>query len=197
MRRLGTIIVLVSGLIAASAAPVAADTTAGDLDRLDSYSSSCTTTGGRTTCTDIELSATNFLDFGFSNVCLTIRTSAFTRQGNVVSEETGCAEPPSGTVTIDEDGNSAVQPVSVTLFSCNARRCDVTDTVEVSATDAPTGTAITTSSRSTTRDGSCTTRTSFIDRRIPVSGTITIDGVSYAEDGEVVQHREDIRVTCR
>lgn len=198
MRRLGTILVLVSGLIAASAGPVAADTTAGDYDQLSSFTSTCDTQGARTTCTEMWLTATNFLDHGFSDVCLETFTYAFnSRRGNLLSSEFGCSEVPAGSLTFGGDLSASLASVSVELWACGARRCDPSRTVEVSASDSPVGDASTSSSRSTIREGGCTTRTTSHDTFIPVSGTMTVDGVTHAQDGHVAQHREEIRVTCR
>ena len=61
----------------------------------------------------------------------------------------------------------------------------VDETVTVSASDSPTGPVSTTTTRSTTKDGSCTTKTTTTEKFVDMAGTMTIDGAVYDETGSI------------
>ncbi len=71
------------------------------------------------------------------------------------------------------------------------------ETVTVSAGGSPTGPITTTTEKSTTKDGTCTTKIKFTDRFVGVAGTYTIDGTTTAETGFVSTHTERSKTTCR
>ena len=172
-------------LIAASVVPVAADTTGGG-NQLQSSSSTC----DGDVCTDTTVSA--FLDPSGGTACIDIVTyqaKAF------VSDEFGCAPAPS--FTISSTLAASFGPTSISLQLCDENTCSDTRTVTVSASDTPTGPITTTSGKSTTKDGTCTTKIKFTDRSVNVTGTYTIDGVSTAETGFVSTHSETSKTTCR
>ena len=83
---------------------------------------------------------------------------------------------------VDAVENPASQ---ITLDSCNRRTCTTTRTVTVSASDTPTGPISTTTSRSTTKSGGCTTRTTTTDTFADLAGTMTIDGTSFDQTGSI------------
>lgn len=187
MRRTASVLAGLVLLIAASVVPVAADTTGGG-NRLESFSSSCVAD----VCTDTTVSAT--LDpFGGGEACLDI----FTSTGKTfTSEEVGCAPAPS--FTISSALAASFGPTSISLQLCDENfDCAPSRTVIVSASDTPTGPITTTSGKSTTKDGLCTTKIKFTDRTVSVAGTFTIDDTTTAETGDVTTHTETSKTTCR
>jgi hypothetical protein len=68
--------------------------------------------------------------------------------------------------------------------------------VTVSASDSG-GPVSAFTSRSTTKDGGCTTRTSESDHSAPVSGTLTIDGTTMQESGFVDQDQIKVQESCK
>ena len=187
MRRAASVLAGLILLIAASVIPVAADTTGGG-NRLSSSTFTC----DAEVCTETTVSA--FLDPSGGSACLDI----FTRDGDTfVSLETGCAQAP--TFTISNTLAASFGPTSIPLQSCdeNFDNCVSSRTVVVSASDSPTGPVSTTSGHSTTKDGTCTTKTKFTDSFVEVAGTYTIDGVTTAETGDISTHTEKSKTTCR
>ena len=187
MRRLASVLGGLFLLIAASAIPVAADTTGGG-NQLNSFSSSCS----GTVCTDTNVSA--FFDpFGPPTACIDIFTFD---QGNFVSDESGCATASSFTIT---SGLAAtLGPTSIALTLCDAAgTCTATRTVTVSASDTPTGPISTTITKTATKDGLCTTRIRSTDQFVNVAGTYTVNGTTTAETGFVSTHHETFKTTCR
>ena len=55
----------------------------------------------------------------------------------------------------------------------------------MSAHDTPTGPVSTTTSRSTTKSGGCTTRTTTTDTFADLTGTMTIYGTSFDQTGSI------------
>lgn len=187
MRRIASVVGGLFLLVAASAIPVAADTTGGG-NQLNSFSSSCT----GSVCTDTNVFA--FLDpFGPPTACIDYTT--FDDQKNFVSDEYGCATASSFTIT--SALAATLGPTSIDLTLCDANTCTASRTVTVSAKDTPTGPITTTSGKSTTKDGVCTTRIKFTDRSVSVLGTYTVDGTATAETGFVSTHSETSKTTCR
>jgi hypothetical protein len=176
-------------LIAASVVPVAADTTGGG-NRLQSSTFTC----DADVCTETTVSA--FLDPSGGSACLDIFMFAAADK-SFVSLETGCAPAP--TFTITSTLAASFGPTSIPLQLCdeNFDNCADSRTVIVSASDSPTGPVSTTSGHSTTKDGTCTTKTKFTDSSVSVAGTYTIDGVTTAETGDVSTHTEKSKTTCR
>ena len=187
MRRAATVLAGLVLLIAAAAVPVAADTTGGG-NQLQSFSSAC----GDTVCTDTTVSA--YLDPSGGTACIEFYTYQ-RADGTFVSDENGCAPAPS--FRISSTLAASFGPTSIPLYVCDQNSCTPTSTVTVSASDTPTGPITTTSGRSTTKDGTCTTKIKFTDRFVSVVGTYTIDGTTTAETGFVSTHTETSKTTCR
>ena len=124
MRRIASVVGGLFLLVAASAIPVAADTTGGG-NQLNSFSSSCS----GTVCTDTNVSA--FFDpFGPPTACIDI--FKFDNQKNFVSDEFGCATASSFTIT--STLAATLGPTSIALTLCDAAgTCTATRTVVVSA----------------------------------------------------------------
>jgi hypothetical protein len=55
----------------------------------------------------------------------------------------------------------------------------------VSASDSPTGPISTTTTRSTTKSGSCTTKMTTTDQFAELAGTMTVDGTTVDQTGFV------------
>lgn len=186
MRRAASVLAGLVLLIAASVVPVAADTTGGG-NQLESFSSTCVAN----VCTDTTVSA--FLDPFGGTACIDFFTSIDGK--TFVSEETGCAPAPS--FKISSTLAASFGPTSIPLQLCDETTCTASRTVIVSATDSPTGPVTTTSGKSTTKDGTCTTKIKFTDRSVNVTGTYTVDGTTTAETGFVSTHTETSKTTCR
>lgn len=186
MRRAATVLAGLVLLIAAAAVPVAADTTGGG-NQLQSFSSAC----DGDVCTDTWVSA--YLDPSGGTACITFYT--YRTDGTYISDEGGCAPAPSFVIT--STLAASFGPTSIPLTFCDETSCTATRTVIVSASDTPTGPITTTSGRSTTKDGTCTTRIKFTDRSVSVAGTYTIDATTTAETGWVSTHTETSKTTCR
>jgi len=188
MRRAASVLAGLVLLIAASVVPVAADTTGGG-NQLESFSSAC----AGDTCTDTNVSA--FLDPSEGGTACIDYFTFLAEDGTFISEETGCAPAPSFTIT--SSLAASFGPTSIQLRLCDENACTPSRTVIVSASDSPTGRITTTSGKSTTKDGTCTTKIKFTDRSVSVAGTYTIDGVTTAETGDVSTHTETSKTTCR
>ena len=186
MRRIASVVGGLFLLVAASAIPVAADTTGGG-NQLNSFSSSCS----GTVCTDTNVFA--FLDpFGPATACIDYTTYD---QGNFVSDESGCATASSFTIT--SSLAATLGPTSIALTLCDVNTCAASRTVTVSASDTPTGPISTTITKTATKDGLCTTRIRSTDQFVNVAGTYTVDGTATAETGFVSTHHETFKTTCR
>jgi hypothetical protein len=137
-----------------------------------------------------------------SAVCLNRATFAFNERngrGRLLSEESGCTEASNAVLDVVVSGDTLTATLSSTeilLFSCNQRTCTEGDTVTVSASDSGSP-VVDYSGRGTFKEGGCTFRFSFTGQRADVTGTITIDGSSIAEQGSAAT--EDYRVSeqCR
>lgn len=209
MRRAVLSVFGVVALLLTFAAPVAADTTAGPFREsgtskyLFSYSVDCAPQGPtRTTCTEtgidvFSISPTELV------VCVYTYTYTFsdrTGRGRLVSQESGCSEqvdPSTLDITVSRDQMTAtLAATQVTLYDCNQRTCTESRTVTVSAADSggPVGTY---TNRGSFKDGTCTYRYSESGSQAPVSGTLTIDGITMAEDGYASISDFKVQSTCR
>lgn len=144
-------------------------------------------------CTYTNVSA--FLDpFGPATAC--IDYSTYDNQNNFVSDEQGCA--PASSFAITSGLAATLGPTSIDLMLCDASgTCTASRTVVVSASDTPTGPITTTTGKSTTKDGVCTTRIKSTDRSVSVAGTYTVNRTATAETGFVSTHSETSKTTCR
>lgn len=191
MRRIAGILGGLVLLVVASIGPVAADTTGGG-NQLFSFAGTCTGSGADAVCTDTTVSA--FIDPSGATACFDV-SSYNPNTGDFISEEFGCA--PASSFTITSSLAATLGATSIPLTLCDANTCANSRTVLVSASDTPTGPITTTSGRSTTKDGTCTTKIKFTDRSVSVSGTFTVDGTTTPENGSVSTHTETSKTTCR
>jgi hypothetical protein len=164
--------------------PVAADTSPNGTNFFSS-SSSCSTSGGRQVCSDTFLSVSSNEDGSDGPPCLEIFTYSISNNGRftVISDEFGCAS--SGTIAVGADLSVALGATQIPLDSCNRRTCTSSRTVTVAASDSPTGPISTTTTRSTTKSGDCTTKTTTTDQFVELAGTLTIDGTVSDETGSI------------
>jgi hypothetical protein len=183
VRRLVVAFLAVPICLLLAVGPVAADTSPNGTN-FSSSSSSCTTSGSRQVCTDIFLSVFSNEDGSDGPPCLQISKYSFSANGRFtpISDEFGCAAG-SDTVTIGTDLSVAISPTQIPLDSCNRRTCTSSRTVTVSANDSPTGPISTTVTRSTTRSGNCTTKSTTTDQFAELAGTMTVDGTVFDETG--------------
>lgn len=164
--------------------PVAADTSPNG-SSFFSEATSCTTSGNRDVCTDTVLSVSSNEDGSDGPPCLEVHKYSFASNGRFtdISDEFGCAS--AGTIAVGADFSVTLDPTDITLQSCSRRSCTGSRTVTVSAADSPTGPVSTTTTRSTTKSGSCTTRTTTTDRFADLVGTMTIDGSTLDQTGSM------------
>lgn len=184
MRRFAVAFVAVPFVLLLAIGPVAADTSPNGTNFFSS-SSSCSTTGGRQVCTDMYLNVSSNEDGSDGPPCLEIYKYSISSNGRFtfISDEFGCAS--SGTMAIGADLSVTVAPTDIPLENCGRRNCSPSRTVNVSASDSPTGPISTTTTRSTTKDGSCTTKSTTTDQFVELAGTLTIDGTVYDETGSI------------
>jgi hypothetical protein len=192
-------------LLLTFAAPVAAAPPfrdSGTSQSLSSYSVDCQPQGSRTTCTETGLEA-----FSISPtevvVCVSEYTYTYserTGRGRLVDERSGCSEPvPSSTLNVTVSGDQIIATLAetdVTFYECNRRGCTEGDTVTVSASDSG-GPVATYTNRGSFKDGTCTFRYSESGSSAPVSGTLTIDGVTMAEEGWASVSKFTVQENCR
>lgn len=182
MRRFGVAFLAVPFVLLLAVGPVAADTSPNGTN-FSSFSSSCSTTGGREVCTDLNLFVSSNEDGSDGPPCLEIfKYSVSSNRSSVISDEFGCAS--SGTMTVGADLSVTVDPTDIELQNCNRQRCS-SRIVTVSASDSPTGPVSTSTTRSTTKSGNCTTKMTTTDQFVELAGTMTIDGTVYDEQGSI------------
>jgi hypothetical protein len=184
VRRIGVAFLAVPLVLLLAVGPVAADTSPNG-SNFSSSSSSCATTGGREVCTDLNLFVSSNEDGSDGPPCLEIFTYSISSNGRftVISDEFGCAS--SGTMAVGADLSVTVDATQIPLDNCGRRNCSPSRTVIVSASDSPTGPISTTTTRSTTKSGGCTIKTTTTDQFAELAGTMTIDGTVYDEQGSV------------
>ena len=182
MRRFAGVFLVVPFILLLAVGPVAADTSPNGTN-FSSSSSSCSTTGGRQVCADTNLFVNSNEDGSDGPPCLEIFTYSISSNGRftVISDEFGCAS--SGTATVGADLSVSLAPTQIPLDSCGRRNCSPSRTVTVSASDSPTGPISTTTTRSTTKSGTCTTKMTTTDQSADLAGTLTIDGTVSDETG--------------
>lgn len=204
VRRLMPAVLAVLALLLIFAAPVAADSLpeSGTYKNLFSESSECVPEGPRTTCTQTRINAYSISP---AEVVVCAFTSTYTYsdrtgRGRVVDDEGGCSDPIDASalhITVAHDQLTAtLAPTVVTLLGCKERGCTAARTVVVSASDSG-GPVNTYTSRDTFRDGTCTFRYRESGVTSPVSGTLTIDGVTMTQDGWAAQTDVSLEESCR
>jgi hypothetical protein len=182
VRRFAVAFLVVPFVLLLAIGPVAADTSPNGTN-FSSSSSSCSQTGGRQVCSDINLFVSSNEDGSDGPPCLEIFTYSIGSNGRftVISDEFGCAS--SGTMAVGADLSVTLDATAISLDSCGRRNCSPSRTVTVSASDSPTGPISITTTRSTTKSGNCTTKMTTTDQSAELAGTITIDGTVYDEQG--------------
>ena len=177
MRRHALALLAVPIALLISVAPVAADTFGAPGTYFFTSSTTCTTSGGMETCNDVILNVTPD-DTGAYVACLELVTYTTNGRGGgqLKSDETGCA--PSGTLTVGKDLSVSLASTPVALESCTKQGCTPTRTVTVSASDAPNGPLISTTTKSTETIDGCTIRTTVTEKSVDLAGTLTTDGVT-------------------
>ena len=185
MRRIAVAFLTVPICLLLAVGPVAADTSPNGTNVFSS-SSNCSTSGSRQVCTDTNLFVFSNEDGSDGPPCLEVFKYSISANGRftVISDEFGCASS-SDTVAIGADLSVAISATQIPLDSCNRRTCTPSRTVTVSASDSPTGPITTTTTRSTTKDGNCTTKTTTTDQFAELAGTLTIDGTVLDETGSI------------
>ena len=209
MRRIVLALVAVMALLLTFAAPVAADTVpsgpfreSGTSKYLSSWSFDCVPSHARTTCTETGVDA---FSIGPTELAVCVYTVTYTYsertgRGRLINQESGCSDPlaPSTlNITVSKVNvlTATLDSTSVTLYTCNQRSCTASRTVTVSASDSggPVGTF---TNRGSFKDGTCTFRYSESGYTSAVSGTLTIDGTTLAEDGWAQQSEYKVSSTC-
>jgi hypothetical protein len=182
VRRFAVAFMTIPIILLLAVGPVAADTSPNGTNFFSS-SSTCSTTGGRQVCTDLNLEVFSNEDGSAAPPCLRVFKYSFSSNGKftVISDEYGCAS--SGTIAIGADLSVELGTTQIPLDSCNRRTCTSSRTVTVSASDSPTGPVSTTTTRSTTKSGNCTTKMTTTDQFADLAGTLTVDGTVSDETG--------------
>jgi len=164
--------------------PVAADTSPNGTN-FGSFSTSCSTSGSRQVCTDTNVNVFSNEDGSPGPTCLELFTYSTSSNGRftVISDEFGCAD--GGPFTIGADLSVSVGETQISIADCSQRRCSSPRTVTVSGSYSPTGPISVTTTRSTTKSGSCTTKMTTTDQFADLAGTTTIDGVGVDQTGFV------------
>jgi hypothetical protein len=183
-------------LLLFSALPVAADTGPGG-PSFNLFATSCTTTGGKQVCTDINVGSFANEDGSIGPACVDLFNYSVSSRGrfDFISEEFGCAAS-ADSVVIADDLSVAITPTSITLEKCGRRSCTAGRTVTVAAKADPSGPIGETTSRSTTTIGGCTYRTTTTERFADLAGGISIDGVTVDATGFVDDFASSTTVHC-
>ena len=184
VRRIALVASIVPLILLLAAGPVAADTGPGGTN-FSSSASTCAATGGRTVCTDTELSVFANEDGSAGPPCLQVSKYSIGSNGRFtsISDEFGCADE--GGMVIGSDLSVTIAPVTIDLQTCARRTCSTSRIVTVSASDSPTGPISTSTTRSTTKSGGCTTRTTVDEQFAELAGTMTIDTATIDQTGFV------------
>jgi hypothetical protein len=181
-----------------AAGPVAADTTGGNGTSFNSFSETCSPSGSRVTCTDTSLFVGPNGD-GTNSTCLDIFSYTFSSNGRQTfgSDQFGCVT--GGVLTVGSDYSVSLDPIAISLETCSAHRrtCTGSTEVTVSASDQLDGDVSTTTTRSTTKSGGCTYKTTINETDANLLGTITIDGSTIEEQGFLSIIDETSTVHCR
>jgi hypothetical protein len=199
MRRFATAFLAVPLVLLLAAVPVAADTgPGGSGTNFYSDSTNCSTSGGRQVCTDTNISVFPNGD-GTSSACLDIFTFSVSSTGRFtfVSDQFGCSL--AGTVTVGSDYSVTLASTDISLQTCKAhkRTCSGSTVVTVSASDSATGPIVTSTTRSTTTDGTCTYKTTTTETDANLVGTLTIDGTSLDEQGFLSVVKQTLFIRCK
>jgi len=199
MRRFAIVSLVVPLALLLAAGPVAADTgPGGSGTHFSSGTEVCSTSGSRQVCTDTSLFVDSNGDGTFSG-CVDIFTFSISSngRGSFVSDRFGCNQDVN--FTVGSDYSVTLASTDFTLQTCAAhkRTCSGSTNATVSAHDTVVGDVATTTTRSTTVSGNCTTRSTTIDTSANLAGTITIDGSSVDEQGFLDIVKESFTIRCK
>ena len=185
MRRFGVAFLAVPFVLLLAVGPVAADTSPNGTNFFELLVQLRDDRRARKSAPSMNLFVSSNEDGSDGPPCLEIFKYSISSNGRftVISDEFGCAS--SGTMAIGADLSVTLAPTDIPLDSCGRRNCSPSRTVTVSASDSPTGPISTTTTRSTTKDGSCTTKMTTTDQFVELAGTLTIDGTVYDETGSI------------
>lgn len=204
MRRAVLALFTVLALLMTFVSPVAADTGpagSGTFTYFSSFSADCVPQGARTTCTETWVDVSS--DQTLVSVCANLYTYTYsekTGRGRQIGSENGCSDttdPSTLALTISRDQITAsLAPTSITLTECARRTCTVTRTVMVSA-DGSGGPVATSTTRSTSKDGTCTFRYTETASYASLSGTLTIGSETIPAEGNAQQSVVKVQETCK
>jgi hypothetical protein len=200
MRRLAVASLALPFALLLAVGPVAADTGpgGGSGTYFFSFSSTCSTSGARQVCTDSNLSvAPN--EGGDSETCLDLFTYSMSSNGRFtfISDQFGCA--PTGSLTIGSDFSVTLGSTDIAMQTCAAhkRQCSGSTNATVSADDSVVGDVAKTTTRSTTVQGNCTTKTTTTDTSAELAGTMTINGTIVDEQGFLDIVDQSFTIRCK
>ena len=195
MRRFVVASIAVPFILLLAVGTAAADTSPNGTN-YSSSASSCTTSGGRQVCTDTNLQVFSNEDGSLGQPCLEVFKYSISTNGRftVISDEFGCAS--SGAIVIGADLSVTLDATQIPLENCNRQSC-TSRTVTVSASDSPTGPISTTTTRSTTKSGNCTTKMTTTDQFAELAGTLTVDGTPSDSNGFVDVFTSTSITRCR
>ena len=197
MRRHALALLAIPIALLIAVAPVAADTFGAPGTYFYTSSTTCTTSGGMDTCNDVILNVTPD-DTGAYVACLELDTYTTNGRGggSLKSDELGCA--PAGNMTVGKDMSVSLAATPVALESCTKQGvCMPTRTVIVSASDAPNGPLLSTTTKSTETIDGCTTRTTVTEKSRDLVGTLTSDGVTKDSFAFVQDFSVKATTNCR
>src|SRR5688500_2314222 len=194
MRRIFVSLAVLPILLLLLAAPAAAAPPlkeSGTQESISAFTSSCT----GNTCTDTILDAFTVGD-GLMVICVSEFTFN-TRNGRLISEESGCSDPVPDNLDVSDDLSASLGETSVTLLSCDEQGCTEGDTVTVSAELTAFGPVFTDSQRGTFSDGTCTFRFRSTGEQSEAAGTLTIDGQTLDANGFVGVSQFTVSSRCK
>lgn len=140
-------------------------------------------------CTSISFNVLRF-DGSPVGVCLDI---TYTDEAGVPTDtESGCSDGAVGAVTSAGGFLTGIGPSQLTL----ANGAGATRVVTVSGEHGLLGQLRQSSSDGTWEEDGCRFIYSYRERAIDVTGTVTLDGVSYASDGVTTVFQQKLKVRC-
>jgi hypothetical protein len=197
VRRFTALCLAVPLVLLIAVAPVAADTGGGPGTNFNSFTESCSTTGGRQVCTDTSVGVGPNGD-GTSSACLDIFTYSISRTGRFspILDQYGCN--PDVSLIVGSDYSVTFPSTPITVLTCAPHQpCSGSTTFTVSATDAVVGDVTFTTTRRTTVVGGCTYKTTTNETFAELAGTLTVNGSNLAEQGFLDILKETTTVRCK
>ena len=199
MRRLAVASLALPFALLLAVGPVAADTgPGGSGTSFFSFSTTCSTSGARQVCIDSNLNAFAG-EGGDSETCLDLFTYSVSSNGRFtfISDQFGCA--PTASLTIGSDFSVTLGSTDIAMQTCAAhkRQCSGSTNATVSAHDSVVGDVAKTTTRSTTVQGNCTTRTTTTETSAELAGTMTINGTTVDEQGFLDIVDQSFTIRCK